>query len=373
MGARRTLNERRICLALLTDAFGGRGGIAQYNRDLTTALARDPSFASIEILPRVAPDDLGSLPAKVRQHKPRLGRLSYVLAAWRLASQLKPHVVFCGHLFMVPLGVTIARAFGARLVVQVHGVEAWTRPQWPLRRALERADLILAVSRDTRARVLAWADIVPERVRVASNTVAADFTPGDRAAARAALGLYDEFVLLTVGRLAASERYKGHDRIIPALKPLLEAGMNPIYLIVGDGDDRPRLEALARECDVGSQVRFLGHVPRDALPNLYRAAQIFVLPSLGEGFGIVLLEAMACGTPAVGLAHGGAMDALCDGELGVALEVDDVRAGLIRVCSASYAGQLEAGEALAHKVDERFGRSAFERRVDGLFAEVHRD
>jgi phosphatidylinositol alpha-1,6-mannosyltransferase len=114
-------------------------------------------------------------------------------------------------------------------------------------------------------------------------------------------------------------------------------------------------------------------VPRDALPNLYRAAQIFVLPSLGEGFGIVLLEAMACGTPAVGLAHGGAMDALCDGELGVALEVDDVRAGLMRACSASFAGKLEAGAALARKVEARFGRSAFERRMDGLFAEVDPD
>jgi phosphatidylinositol alpha-1,6-mannosyltransferase len=367
------LKDQRICLALLTDAFGGRGGIAQYNRDLTTALARDPSFASIEILPRVAPEDAGPLPVKVRQHQPRLGRLSYVLAAWRLASQLQPDVIFCGHLFMVPLGVTLARRFGARLIVQVHGVEAWARPSWLLRRALERADLILAVSRDTRARVLAWADIIPERVRVASNTVALDFTPGDSGAARAALGLSDEFVLLTVGRLAASERYKGHDRIIPALKPLLDAGMNPVYLIVGDGDDRPRLEALARECGVRPQVRFLGHVPRDALPNLYRAAQIFVLPSLGEGFGIVLLEAMACGTPAVGLAHGGAMDALCDGELGVALEVDDVRAGLMRACNASFAGKLEAGDALARKVEARFGRSAFERRVDGLFAEVNPD
>jgi phosphatidylinositol alpha-1,6-mannosyltransferase len=210
-------------------------------------------------------------------------------------------------------------------------------------------------------------------VRVASNTVAPDFTPGDGAAARAALGLADAFVILTVGRLAAAERYKGHDRVIPALKLLLDAGMNPVYLIAGDGDDRPRLEALARECDVSSRVCFLGHVPRDALPNLYRAAQLFVLPSLGEGFGIVLLEAMACGTPAVGLAHGGAMDALCDGELGQALEVDDVRAGLLRVCSASYAGQLESGESLARKVEARFGRGAFERRIDGLFAEDQPD
>jgi len=370
MGAGRIVTRRHVCLALLTDAYGGRGGIAQYNRDLTAALARVPSLAAIEILPRVAPAPIGVLPAKVTQHPPRFARLAYVLAAWRLAARLKPDVIFCGHLFMAPLGLVLARLFQARLIVQAHGVEAWTRPLKHQRLAVERADLILAVSRDTRARVLDWANIEPERIRVASNTVAEEFTPGDGDAAREVLGLAEEFVILTVGRLAAAERYKGHDRVIPLLKTLNGSTKPPIYLIAGTGDDQLRLEALAVRHGVSARVQFLGHVAQDMLPNLYRAAHLFILPSSGEGFGIVLLEAMACGTPAMGLAHGGALDALCGGELGAVVEEVDLPAGLQRACCDRRAGRLESGDALACRVIQRFGRAAFERRIGALVAGV---
>lgn len=356
----------RICLALVTDAFGGWGGIAQYNRDIAVALAGGP-FDAVEILPRVTPHTPGVTPPNIRQHPPRAGRVAYVLTALALAWRLRPDTIFCGHLFMAPLGLVLARLFGARLVVQTHGFEAWTRPPEHQRLAAERADLILAVSRDTRARVLAWAAIEPERVRVASNTVAEDFTPGDGQAMRATLGLTSEFVILTVGRLAASERYKGHDKVIRLLGCLTQQGFSPTYLIAGDGDDSPRLAAIAHECGVGDQVRFLGHVPRETLPDLYRAAQLFLLPSTGEGFGIVLLEAMACGTPAFCLAQGGAMDALGDGELGVAAHDADLRASLLAACGAARDGRLESGEALARQVRERFGRRGFERRVAALF------
>ncbi len=364
------MTRRHVCLALVTDAYGGRGGIAQYNRDLTAALARVPSLAAIEILPRVAPAPTGDLPAKVTQHPPRFGRIAYILAASRLAARLKPDVIFCGHLFMAPLGLLLARLFRARLILQAHGVEAWARPFRLQRLAAERADLILVVSRDTRARVLDWANIEPERIRVASNTVAEEFTPGDGDAAREELGLAEEFVILTVGRLAAAERYKGHDRVIPLLKTLNGSAAAPIYLIAGAGDDRLRLETLAVHHGVSARVRFMGHVPQDMLPNLYRAAHLFILPSSGEGFGIVLLEAMACGTPAMGLAHSGALDPLCDGELGAVVEEADLLAGLQQVCRDRRAGCLESGDALAGRVTERFGRAAFEHRIGGLIAGV---
>jgi len=166
-------------LALVTDAFGGRGGIAQYNRDLAAALTRAPGIGRVHLLPRLSPDPLGSLPPNLTQHRPRFGRVAYALAAWRLAVRLKPRWVFCGHLFMAPLAWAVARRTGARLIVQTHGVEAWARPGLPTRLAAEQADLILAVSRHTRARVLDWARIAPERVRVVSNTVAEDFAPAD--------------------------------------------------------------------------------------------------------------------------------------------------------------------------------------------------
>jgi phosphatidylinositol alpha-1,6-mannosyltransferase len=363
MGPGRAMSHPRPCLALVTDAYGGRGGIAQFNRDLAAALISAPSIGAVEILPRMTPAAAEEPPVGVRQHAPRLARAGYAQAAWRLAGELEPGLIFCGHLFMAPLAAALARRARARLIVQAHGIEAWSAPTLWRRRAVERADLVWAVSRDTRARLLRWADIEPERVRVASNTVAEDFTPADSAGARERLALPDRFTILTVGRLDSRERYKGHDRIIPLLKCLRRGGAAPLYLIAGEGDDRPRLEALVRAHGVDNEVRFLGHVPRQTLPDLYRAAELFVMPSSGEGFGIVLLEAMACGTPAVGLAVGGASDALCDGELGAVLEESDLLAGLQLACGERLAGRLPAGEELSARVHARFGRAAFNRRI----------
>ena len=294
-------------LALVTDAWGGRGGIAQYNRDFLGAIA---PAATLRILPRHAPDPVTGLPVGATQAPPRARRWRYVVAAALDTLRHRPEIVFCGHLYMAPLAALIARLCGARLVVQTHGIEAWPRPSRAVRWATERADLVLAVSRYTRAQVLCWASIEPERVSVLPNTVSERFTPGDRVAARQRFDLGDQRVLLTVGRLAASERYKGHDRVIEALPSMIAAGHDVLYLVAGEGDDRARLESLACTAGMGERVRFLGAVAEGDLPDLYRAADVFVMPSTGEGFGIAFLEAMACGTPAVGLGAKGDADAL---------------------------------------------------------------
>ena len=132
--------------------------------------------------------------------------------------------MFCGHLYMAPLAALIARFKGAKLIVQTHGIEAWPRPSRLRRAALEAADLVLCVSRYTRAAVLGWAAIAPERVLVLPNTVGEAFTPGDGSALRAKLGLEGKRVLLTVGRMDSRERYKGHDRVIAAIPELVAQG-----------------------------------------------------------------------------------------------------------------------------------------------------
>ena len=128
----------------------------------------------------------------------------------------------------------------------MHGIEAWPRPKRHQRAAVESADLVLCVSRYTRARVLSWAAIAPERVIVLPNTVGEAFTPGDASALRAKWGLEGKRVLLTVGRMDARERYKGHDRVIEALPQLVAAGHDVIYVVLGDGDDVGRLKTTAR-------------------------------------------------------------------------------------------------------------------------------
>jgi phosphatidylinositol alpha-1,6-mannosyltransferase len=159
--------------------------------------------------------------------------------------------------------------------------------------------------------------VPPHRVRVLPNTVASCYAPRRRRDDLVTWhGLAGRQIILTVGRLAAAERYKGHDRLIAAFPGILARVPDAAYLIVGSGDDRSRLERLAREAGVADHVMFAGHVPDEELPDYLALAHVFAMPSTGEGFGIVFLEAAASGLPVIGGNRDGSVDALAEGKTG---------------------------------------------------------
>jgi phosphatidylinositol alpha-1,6-mannosyltransferase len=353
-------------LFLATDAFGGYGGIAQYNRDVLTAMSHAKSIGEVEVLVRLSPDLIGSLPAKIRQYPAIPGRLSYALKAITRALAFRPDIVFNGHLYHGSLAYLAAKLVGAKMISQLHGTEVWEQLAPMQLSPLERSDLVLCVSRHTKAcydrqslRDQANSIVVP-------NTVGAEFELGDRDAARKKFNLEGEKAILTVARLDSRGGYKGHDRIIRYLRTLTHSNDAVRYLIAGDGPDLPRLEQLSRDCGVADKVRFLGKVPIEDLPDLYRAADLFALPSTGEGFGIVFLEAMSCGTPAIGLNVGGSCDALADGDLGVCVNETDFPAAL----EAALRMPRPAPEALSDAVTERFGRKVFNLHIESALAQL---
>lgn len=355
-------------LALVTEAFGGYGGIAQYNRDFLAALASNENIGEVVVLPRLGFASDEELPRGVLQRGAVFNRLRYSAGAFLEAARSKPDIVFSGHLYMGALSLALARLHRARLISQLHGTEIWKPVSMLNLIPLERSDQVLCVSRDTKAKYETQARDKQNAIVVA-NTVGADFTPGDRIGARKRFEVGDDFALLTVARLDKREGYKGHDKIIQALPHLVGPGRRQItYLIAGVGDDSPRLERLVAELGVTDRVRFLGKVPFEALPDLYRAADLFVLPSTGEGFGIVFLEAMACETPAFGVAAGGAPDALGDGDLGVLADpFVDITAPLQ---SAIYAASGDR-ELRSSTVQQRFGIQSFRRRVAQALTILH--
>jgi phosphatidylinositol alpha-1,6-mannosyltransferase len=134
-------------------------------------------------------------------------------------------------------------------------------------------------------------------------------------------------VLLSVGRLIPR---KGMDLVLEALPKVLKQCPDMIYKIVGDGPDRSRLEQLSLELGVDEAVDFLGYAENGDLPSIYQSADIFVLPSREmkdessiEGFGIVYLEASACGLPVIAGRSGGAVEAVIEGETGILVDPYD--------------------------------------------------
>lgn len=349
-------------LCLTTEAFGGKGGIAQVTCNMVDAFAALPDVGHVYVTPlrgeALAAGD------RARQSRGAASGIRFVANAVRDAVRTRPSLVYCNHLHLAPVASAIASAWRARFLLHLHGIEIWEKPSRARTLAMDRADLLLCVSRHTRRTALRLSPTASHRAVVLANMFDDDFTPGDRNAARRRFGLTDEYALLTVGRLDPLEQYKGHDRVIASLPLLRRLGRNIVYLIAGEGDDLPRIRKLAEDAGVADHVRFLGYVNRSSLPTLYSAADLFVLPSSGEGFGISFLEAMACGTPAMGIAVAGASDALGDGELGDCVAPEDFTEALLARVEASPPRR----EAVAQAVRARFGRPIFERRVAAILA-----
>ena len=195
------------------------------------------------------------------------------------------------------------------------------------RRLVHGLDRIVAATEHERRLLMQIYRVPAERITVIPLGVDLEqFTPGDRAAARARLNLEqwgiagDDRLLLAVGRI---EPLKGLDILIRALaqlneRPLPDGGA--VLAIIG-GDDRAetdiaRLRALAEDLGVADAVYFLGPRPHEALPDFYRAADVVVVPSFYESFGLVAVEAMASGVPVVASRVGGLASTVADGRTG---------------------------------------------------------
>ncbi|HJY86608.1 MAG TPA: glycosyltransferase family 4 protein [Candidatus Acidoferrales bacterium] len=252
-------------------------------------------------------------------------KLRFVAEAWR-ASSTDPRMVVGAHPHLAPVAWQVKMQSGrARMLVLAHGIEVWA-PLTPHRRwALRRADLVLAPSADTARHLVDQQGVPSDRIC----EVAWGLDPGfdtklDDQRNHLPAGFPEGRVILTVGRWAASERYKGVDHLISAVAHLLPAVPDLSLVAVGNGDDRGRLEQLARELAVADRVRFLAGMAQEELMACYAACDVFALPSRGEGFGVVFLEAMAHGKPVVGGNHGGIPEIVEDGVTGFLVSHGDV-------------------------------------------------
>ncbi|WP_025321618.1 glycosyltransferase family 4 protein [Deferrisoma camini] len=239
-------------------------------------------------------------------------------------------VVVLGELVALSwLGPALRRRRGVAIVHYIHGEEVTTRPTSRLYgrhafRHLRQAEAVVAVSSFTRDE-LVRRGVPAERIHVITNGVDLKrFTPGPKDPEIVERhGLQGKKVLLTVARI---EERKGHDKVIEALPAIAEKVPKVVYLIVGKGGYRPRLEELAREHGVADRVVFTGLVPWDDLPRYYRTCDVFVMPNRTlpngdtEGFGLVFLEANACGKPVIGGRAGGVPDAVVHGETGLLVD-----------------------------------------------------
>lgn len=301
-------------------------------------------------------------------------KVQFTLQVISLARR-RPQLIFAAHPNLAPVALLLRTvAGGVPLIVCAHGIEVW-RPLPAMRRhALSRADLVIVPSSYTMRRTaevqgvsaskiakVPWAlDTDLLRLSELPEPLPRDFPGGQ--------------VVLSVGRWTVEERYKGADLLIRAVSQLSHHFPTLQLVMVGSGDDVPRLKQEARNYGVSGRIHFFTAVSRSELAGFYLNADIFALPSTGEGFGLVFLEAMAFGKPVIAANAGGVPDVVEHGRDGLLIEptAEAVSAALGRLLS-NPALRKEFGAHGQKRVQSEFSFSSFEKRlsdtIDHLFTQ----
>lgn len=363
------------CHIWAPELYSLTGGIQSFSRQFIDAVKAIPSAQQIRVLLKneTVSDGLtncsrfthsyGNWPLPLRT--PR-----FAVECLRWAKAERPKLIVATHLHFGPLARVAKRLTKIKYILIAHGFEAWQLNDRARIRALQEADLILSVSRFTRDSIVHRLGVDSARVEILPNT----FSPARFSVSAKSPQLLKQYgldsrhrVILTVCRLAGSERYKGYDRILHALPAIRKNVPSVRYLLVGSGPDRPRIESLAQDLGVRDAVIFAGFVPDEQLRDYYNLCDLFAMPSKAEGFGIVFLEALACGRPVLAGNKDGSCDALADGELGLLVDPDnleEIAVEIVKVLQGKHPHPyIYRREYLQQRVTELFGFQKFKQTV----------
>lgn len=351
-------------IVVLATEFGAPGGIQAVTRDVITTLAA--GSAPVRVVSLLDPPEARALlPSNVRVSGASGNRVRFCLAASAAALHANRRtLVVALHAHVAALALPMV-ARGAELIIFIYGAEIWRPLTRTERAAFRRATRLVAISAYTARRFQEanpWFEGPIHVCHLSAREDAPDLsTIVDPPRPDRVTG----FALL-VGRMSVEERYKGHDRLIDVWPRIRRAASQAVLVIAGDGDDRARLEQKARDAGLGKAVRFVGTVSDAVLHRLYEDSAFFLMPSKGEGFGLVFLESMRAGRPCVG-AVGAATEVIEDGVTGFIVDPDrpeELETAIVRLF-ADPALRRQMGQAGRERFLRLFTFEQFQQRLRG--------
>lgn len=299
-------------LVLVSDAFGGRGGIALYNRHFLRALCSHPALQEVVAIPRVISYDMEEMPKNLIYEFSASRSILYFL--WACLKQMWQgrdyKFIICGHLHLLPIAFFLKFFFRCPVIPLTYGVEAWTPTSRKLTNYLaSKIDRFITIRKLTGNRFRKWANIQNSSFLYLPNCID-DTAYGIGAKRDDLIEKYDIQgcrVVMSAGRLDSGhiDKNKGFDEMLELIPELRRELPTLRYLIVGDGDDKVRLQQKSVDLEIDDLVVFVGYIPENQKADYYRLADVFVMAGSNPifdtyPFRFVFLEALACGIPVVG-------------------------------------------------------------------------
>jgi len=318
---------------ILTSKLFGFGGIERFGRQITKAVADHATEKSQQVTVFTLVDEANEIQANYFDRNVNLNcfggnRFLFIIkSAFQIL--FYPTVVFTFHLHIAPI-VYLVKLLRPKLKygVHIHGIEAWFSLSGLRKKALQEADFITSSSKFTAEKAAEMNQLDPERISVLYPALDDEWlekmlpvpVESDQDME------INNSMLLTVARLTASDKRKGIDLVIQALPELIAEFPDLEYVIVGSGDDLPRLKSLAADLNIHDRVHFKGGISDKELIQFYQTCSLFIMPSSTEGLGIVYLEAMAFSKPVISGAYGGSSEVVIPGESGYLIPYNDIPA-----------------------------------------------
>lgn len=331
------------------------GGIQQYNRKFINALReRGDTVFLVEL-------KSGGF----------MARVFFVLKSIATSIFFKSDITICAHINYAPIGLFLKKSLGRNYIVCTHGIDVWDIKS-PLKlKAMREAKLITTVAEFTRDKIISQLPETKNLIHLLHNPIDGSlFMPGTKSPDLVRrYGLKGKKVVLTAARLSAKEGYKGYDRVIEAMPEVLRVVPSVVYLLVGDGDDVPRVKRIVSEMGLEDKIILPGAYPNEKLPGYYNLADVFVMPSKAEGAPAVFVEALACGIPVIAGNKDGSATPLQGGEVGLLIDpesVSEIASAIINVLTGRVKKELVDPDFLRRKTLERFGLDRFPQRVDEM-------
>lgn len=353
-------------------AFSKTGGIEKVNRTILKVLADGFTDRKVAQAYGVYDDFIDA------RYFPRYlftgfsgDRVSFL---WRLLTKPIPwKQVVVGHVNLAPaVHLLLWRKPGLQVTVMAHGIEVWSPLNRSKKRLLQRADKVISVSEYTKKQLIEVNGVKPERIVVQPNCLDPYYVPTVQERRPAYLKRRYHLepgnkILLTVARLDSNEQYKGYDNVLTAIATLHKGRPELKYLLCGktDKQELERINRLIDRLGIRDSVIMPGFIPDDELVDHYALADVFVMPSKKEGFGIVFIEAAACGTTVIAGNGDGSKEALLNGEIGTLVEPDDVDM-LARAINTAIVTPHHK-QALWEKVQHHYRFETYKEKMQHIF------
>jgi len=311
-------------------AFSQSGGIEKFNRSCIKALTEisgDNALSVVSVYDDKPDERYVNAKSFIGFQKKKFRSILHIVR-----NIYRQDILIIGHINLAIAGV-ICKLLrpSCKLIIVAHGIELWKKQNRIKRICLTQADVVMAVSTYTKNQLVLRNKINPQKISVIFNCIDPYFKiPDLLIKPQYLLNRYkirsNQPVIFTLSRLSSKEQYKGYDNVIAALPEIIKMRPNCIYILAGKSDEieQKRINELINLHEVNKNVIVSGFISDAEITDHYLLADLFVMPSKNEGFGIVFLEALACGVPVIGGNQDGTADALLNGRLGTMVNPGNV-------------------------------------------------